>query len=95
MITSKRMISSKLIGLSREGNKVYRNNYLVYFFILVNFRQTLSCPSGKLRTEFTGLLVKYPLALGYLTLYDLSLNIGDDKKVVVLTRQYFMLEQEE
>ena len=55
----------------------------------------LSCPSGKLRTEFPSLIVKYPLALGYLTLHVLSLNAGDHKNVVVLARQYFMLEQEE
>ena len=82
----------KQVNRSEQGKE---NKGVIVFSIHVNSPQTLSCPSGKLRTEFTSLIVKYPLALGYLTLHVLSLNARDHKNVVVLTRQYFMLEQKE
>ena len=80
----------KQVNRSEQGKEIRCNS----IFNTCEFPPNIVLPI-KLRTEFPSLIVKYPLALGYLTLHVLSLNAGDHKNVVVLTRQYFMLEQKE
>ena len=82
----------KQVNRSEQGKELRCNS----IFNTCEFPSNIVFPSGKLRTEFTSsLIVKYPLALCYLTLHVLSLNAGDHKKVMALTRQCFMLEQKE
>ena len=55
----------------------YFAEHWLEFFCNVNFlppNKKFTCPSGKLRTEFTSPIANYPLAPGYRTLLCLSLH---------------------